>query len=107
MPAKEFVRKMRIKLEEEKKETEEKIKKYSHISEQNDNPDSEDIAQQATEDMLGESLVEVHENILERINMALEKIAKGGYGICEKCDLKISEEELEKQPWAEYCGKCK
>ncbi len=106
MLSKEFIKKMKQRLETEKKAVEEKIKKYQAPEEPRDNPDVDEIAQDATEDILEEKLLAIHENILEKINKALEKIARGRYGICEKCGTEIGKSDLEKEPWAEYCGKC-
>ena len=44
---------------------------------------------------------------LQKINSALAKIKKGVYGICEKCNKKISEEKLRVCPESTECGKCK
>jgi DnaK suppressor protein len=43
---------------------------------------------------------------LEKVNLALEKIEKGTYGICDKCGKKISAERLEVHPEANVCVKC-
>jgi DnaK suppressor protein len=43
---------------------------------------------------------------LEKVNMALEKFKKGGYGVCEKCHRSISESRLKVYPQARYCKKC-
>jgi len=43
---------------------------------------------------------------LQDINLALEKINKGGYGKCEKCGKKILEERLKIHPEARMCTKC-
>jgi len=44
---------------------------------------------------------------LRNINLALEKIKKGNYGICEKCGGEIEIERLEVIPEAQFCKKCK
>lgn len=44
---------------------------------------------------------------LQDINSALEKIAKGKYGICENCGEEIPIERLETKPEAKYCVACK
>jgi DnaK suppressor protein len=44
---------------------------------------------------------------LRNINLALDKIEKGKYGICEKCGKEISEDRLKVCPEARYCLKCK
>ncbi len=43
---------------------------------------------------------------LRNMNVALEKIKKGKYGICEKCRKKISIERLKICPEARFCKKC-
>ena len=47
------------------------------------------------------------ENRLKDINRALEKIEKGTYGKCEKCQKDIPKERLEIYPEARTCNKCK
>jgi len=47
------------------------------------------------------------EKKLQDINLALEKIKKGKYGICEKCKKPISLERLKAFPAARTCKKCK
>jgi len=44
---------------------------------------------------------------LKNINLALEKIKKRKYGVCEKCDKKIPTNRLNVYPEARYCLKCK
>lgn len=44
---------------------------------------------------------------LQDINAALEKIAKGTYGICEECGKEIDIRRLETKPEAKYCIECK
>ena len=44
--------------------------------------------------------------ILKEIERALKKMARGEYGICEKCGNKIEEERLEILPWTRYCSIC-
>jgi len=43
---------------------------------------------------------------LKDIEGALEKIKKGAYGQCEKCQKKIEEKRLEAVPEARLCLKC-
>ena len=43
---------------------------------------------------------------LKDVNMALEKIENGTYGICEKCGKKITEERLMVCPEAKTCLRC-
>ena len=46
------------------------------------------------------------ETKLQDINLALEKIAKGKYGKCEKCEKEISLARLKALPEARFCLKC-
>lgn len=46
------------------------------------------------------------ETSLKDINLALEKIRNGKYGICEKCGKEIPEERLKVHPEARFCLKC-
>ena len=102
----EFIQKMQIRLEEEKKSVAAEIAKLSAPEEPMDNPDIEDIAQDATEDIVSQSLLAIHRNILEKIENALYRIKDGTYGKCLLCGAQISEAELEKEPWAEHCVVC-
>lgn len=43
---------------------------------------------------------------LQKVNKALERIEKGTYGICSKCNEEISKERLEAAPEAELCMNC-
>jgi len=47
------------------------------------------------------------ETRLRDIDLALEKIKKGGYGICEKCQKEIEEKRLKVYPEAKNCLNCK
>ena len=57
-----------------------------------------------------ESLLPIEQTLelkLRDINLALEKIKKGKYGICEKCGKEIDIERLKTIPEARFCLKCK
>lgn len=43
---------------------------------------------------------------LRDIDLALQKIKEGKYGLCEKCRKKISQQRLEIAPQARFCSKC-
>lgn len=43
---------------------------------------------------------------LKNIDLALEKIKKGKYGMCEKCGKKIAERRLKIYPETRFCLKC-
>lgn len=46
------------------------------------------------------------ETRLRDVNLALDKINKGEYGLCEGCNKKIDENRLEVCPEARFCLKC-
>jgi len=102
----DFIQKMKTRLEEEKKAVAEKILKLKKPEVDEDNPDLDDIGHDATEDILEESLLSVHEEILEKIDNALGRIKDGTYGICLKCGKQIDQEDLAKEPWVEHCRIC-
>ncbi|MDD5071174.1 MAG: TraR/DksA C4-type zinc finger protein [Patescibacteria group bacterium] len=106
MLSQEFIQKIKTRLEEEKKAVEEKILKLKKPEVDEDNPDLDDIGHDATEDILEGSLLSVHEEILGKIDGALERMKSGTYGICLKCGKQIEEEALEIKPWAEHCRVC-
>ena len=106
MLSEDFIKKMRAKLEEEKKTIEEKILKIKKPEKPMDNPDLDDLGHDAAEDILEGSLLSVHESVLERIDNALGRMADGTYGICLRCGKKIKQEDLEKELWAEHCRVC-
>ena len=45
--------------------------------------------------------------MLEEIDLSLEKIEDGTYGICESCDEPIPIERLKVKPFARYCIICR
>jgi RNA polymerase-binding transcription factor DksA len=107
MLSQNFIQKMKINLEKEKKAVEEKILKLKKPEVDEDNPDLDDIGHDAADDILEGSLLSVHEEILEKTDNALERIKNGTYGVCLKCGKQVEEEDLEKKSWAEYCRVCR
>ncbi|HLE11507.1 MAG: hypothetical protein A2504_05895 [Bdellovibrionales bacterium RIFOXYD12_FULL_39_22] len=68
-----------------------------------DLPDETDIAanvvsQNVTFEIKNKELAK-----LRAIDMALHRIDKGTYGLCEECEEPISSKRLEKHPWASLC----
>lgn len=43
---------------------------------------------------------------VKEIKRALDKLAKGGYGVCEICGKPIEEARLELLPYTTLCSKC-
>lgn len=53
------------------------------------------------------ALEKTMEDQLKNIELALEKIKKGTYGVCEKCGKAVPQGRLRVYPQANYCQKCK
>lgn len=52
-------------------------------------------------------IIEQQRNELTEIELALDKIRKGTYGICEMCEDNISIERLNVKSFARYCIACR
>jgi RNA polymerase-binding transcription factor DksA len=114
---KEFLKKQKEKLEEEKKKLETQLSSFAKESKKRKGDwaakipefdgghleeEADEVEEYATLLALERSL----ENSLKDINLALEKLKKGKYGICEKCKKPISQARLKVYPQARYCKKC-
>ena len=51
-------------------------------------------------------LLDSERKVLRKIDMALERISEGVYGICIEGKERIPRARLEAIPWARYCVKC-
>lgn len=47
------------------------------------------------------------ETQLKEVNDALDRIQKGTYGVCEKCEKPIASDRLKASPEARLCERCK
>ena len=68
--------------------------------------DNIDIAADSSERELLFTLNDSERRRLENINIALEKIDKKTYGICEDCKKPISSQRLKAIPHTKFCIKC-
>lgn len=71
--------------------------------------DESDKEEKIDESIEYNQLVSLEENMevkLRDVNLALEKIQKNKYGICEKCNNEIEEERLQAYPEAKVCISC-
>lgn len=71
--------------------------------------DGGDMESEADEVQEYEKLLSVERSLEKRlkdVNLAIEKIKKGTYGICDKCGKKIDAKRLEACPEARFCIKC-
>lgn len=66
----------------------------------------EDEADEVEEFGMRLALENTLEAELKKIDLALQKIKKGKYGVCEKCKKPIAPGRLEVYPQAELCAKC-
>jgi RNA polymerase-binding protein DksA len=46
------------------------------------------------------------QDLLDKVNTALEKIDEGTYGICDSCSVEINASRIEALPWASLCLNC-
>ena len=119
---KKLLKELKEKLEKEKSQIEEELKKFAKKDEKlkgdwdtrypkwDGEAGSSSLETMADELEEYESLLPIEQTLelkLRDINLALEKIKKGKYGICEKCGKEIDIERLKTIPEARFCLKCK
>jgi DnaK suppressor protein len=120
---KKLLEELRQKLEHERVSIEGELKKFAKKDEKLKGDwdtrfphwDGSEVGSAALEKAADEveeygTLLSVEYNLelkLKNINLALEKIKKGEYGICENCGKKIAEQRLKISPEARLCLKCK
>lgn len=64
--------------------------------------DATDVFEQAKNLALRQDL----QRDLEMVELALDKLQKGTYGVCERCHEPIAPDRLEAMPQARYCVSC-
>lgn len=119
---KKLVEKLKKKLERERAEIEEQLKRFAKKDEKLKGdwdtlfPKWDGEAGGAGLEMAADEVEEYEarlpvefslETRLRDIELALEKIKRGKYGICEKCGKEISEKRLKVYPEARFCLRCK
>ncbi|MBX4201057.1 TraR/DksA C4-type zinc finger protein [Candidatus Parcubacteria bacterium] len=115
---KELLPKFKEALEEEKTKLENELSTFAtkdasiennwdakHVN--REDTDMEEKADEVTEYDNLLSLEHTLELKLKDVVSALEKIEKGGYGVCEKCGKEIEEKRLKVCPEGRLCMKCK
>jgi len=98
-----FIQRIKDRLLEEKKSVAIKLAELNKPEVAMDNPDEEDLAVDAAEDIIEESSRAAYRQLLDRIEAALNRINQGTYGICITTGKAIPREHLEREPWAEEC----
>jgi DnaK suppressor protein len=118
---KELIKKFKEKLEKKKEEIEGQLRefakkgkipddweaKFPHFNGESGSGALERAADEVEEYEILRSIERSLELKLRDINLALEKIKKGNYGICEKCGKEIEIERLKAIPEARFCKNCK
>jgi len=69
-------------------------------------PDSMDEVILANERDLALRALTLEPFLCRLISAALERLAAGTFGYCQRCDEPISERRLQALPWAAFCLKC-
>jgi DnaK suppressor protein len=117
---KEFLKEVEQKLKEEKEKTEKALKEIAKKENGkwevifpvfNGGESGGGILEKGADEVEEYStLLSLKDNLvykLKEIEIALEKLKKGNYGICEKCKKEIEKERLKIFPEARYCLECK
>ncbi len=109
---KEWLEKVTLKLNNEKKEIQrqiEHLKKndpFSDPDHANDNAAVDtDVREQTAHDTI-EAEIEALQNRMTEVGEALNKVEKGQYGYCARCGKDINPARLELVPEAQYCVEC-
>lgn len=83
-----------------------KLKNHiQHVDTDNDPDFEEQAVQNANDDVVNE-LSDSLKLQLSEINLALNRIDKGTYGICSSCGEEISSERLNAIPYTTSCKQC-
>ena len=80
------------------------VEKAAEISSYDDHP--ADMASETFEREKDLALESNVQSLLLKVNVALEKIEEGTYGICDVCGVEINAKRLEALPWASLCREC-
>jgi len=70
-------------------------------------PDISDVSANAYSRDVLLNLGENQQQKIRDIDAALERIAKGEYGICARCEEEISPQRMQVRPFSRYCIDCK
>ena len=100
---------LKKKLEDQKDEVLGKLKEHSqNLNEPPANRDfvGMDRAQELENAETDSAIVESEENLLKKIEHALDRITRGEYGICEGCGCDIPLARLEAKPSVSLCIAC-
>ncbi len=68
--------------------------------------DLADKAASAYSKELNFSLSDTERHVLVQVDEALERITKGGFGVCLNCSTTIGEKRMKAVPWTPHCIDC-
>lgn len=68
--------------------------------------DLADKAASAYSKELNFSLSDTERKVLVQVDEALGRINKGGFGVCQNCNVTIGEKRLKAIPWTPHCIDC-
>lgn len=107
----QFIEKMKSEMQEQKATILDSLAKQSDefkkILEEQSSGDEIDLASDAIDRSMLESLNQQDANRLSLIESALERIQQGKYGLCIRCGKEIPQARLEAVPYALMCVECK
>ena len=71
--------------------------------------DAPDLGDRASSTMSRDLLYQLttgDRETVKRIDLALDRIVDGGFGVCDHCGKEIQKGRLEAVPWARHCIEC-
>lgn len=80
------------------------IEQVTELSTYDDHP--ADLASETFEREKDLALEGNIQDLLDKVNTALEKIEDNTYGLCDSCGVEINPNRLEALPWASLCLDC-
>ncbi len=83
-----------------------KNKNYGRLTEDEGTQDLADKASSAYTKEFLYSLSNTDREVLQKVDEALQRIAKGTHGTCVECGEEIEKKRLEAVPWASHCVTC-
>ena len=107
MIPKEEIAKLESVLQKDKKAIEEEIKELGSADMGSDVDHGEEESDEMEETVTQEAISISLKERLNDINLALDKIGAGAYGVCEECGGEISLDLLKAVPESRLCKGCK
>lgn len=105
----EDVERLRQKLEFQRHETRQFLRRLEQEAHSLDTDAIQDSADRCAISLSKESLFErssQRRTVLRLIEAALNRIAEGSFGICVGCFAEIQDQRLQALPWTQFCLRC-